>query len=453
MGERRKPRIKMVVPVRIWGMDSAGKPFNVLGYTLNVSATGARIGGVKAALGVGDAVTVQYKQKKALFKVAWIGRPGDKTEDQIGVALLEPEREIWSEVEQPTTFIDDFVGRRTATPITKAPEPTLPPPAPVELPAPVEETEAAEDPAPLPTPVPAEAEFSVEVTTDAASSDPDEATRRLARGLLALEQLVKRAPPSEAALEELRDAVARIRQTAWALQQWHQTRRESGTAFPLLAYLNSARLRFLAQAAGDLADDIANNGVEPEAALLSALYANVDRLRKLPSPAADPAQPGMEAPSTRPNSAMVQQVEKAVANITGSALAANSALDLFSREVQRIVLADGVAVARFEDGEMVCVAASGSAPGPGMVLETETGIGAEALSRRELVYCPDTQRDPRVDADLCRSANIGSVVIAATFSPDRRPAGMIQVTSSQPHRFDGPIAALNAAAVLLARLL
>ena len=383
MGERRKPRIKMVVPVRVWGMDSSGKPFNVLGYTLNVSTSGARIGGVKVAIGVGDAVTVQYKQKKALFKVAWIGRPGDKTEDQIGVALLEPEQKIWSEIEQPSRFVDDFNGRREAAPVTKAPEPALPPAPPAELPVPVEEIESKQDEASLPPPAPAEAEFSVEVTAVAESSDPDEVTRRLAHGLNALEQLVNSKPPSEAALEELRDAIARIRQTAWALQQWHQTRRESGTAFPLLAYQNAARLRFLVQATGDLATDIADKGVEPESALLASFFASVDRLRQVRSPSADPPQPGVEAPSARPNSAMVRQVEHAAAKITGSAPAPDSALDLFSREVQRIVLADGVAIARFEDGEMVCVAASGSAPGPGMVLETETGIGAEALSKHE----------------------------------------------------------------------
>src|SRR6185312_15593070 len=71
MGLRRTPRTKMVAPIRVWGSDSTGKIFNILAHTLDVSTSGARIGGVKVPLGVGDAVTVQYKQQKGLYKVVW----------------------------------------------------------------------------------------------------------------------------------------------------------------------------------------------------------------------------------------------------------------------------------------------------------------------------------------------------------------------------------------------
>src|SRR5437868_6377458 len=112
MGMRKKPRVKMVVPIRIWGTDSSAKPFNVLAYTLNVSSSGARIGGVKVQMGVGDAVTIQYKQNRALFKVVWVGMPGSPTQDQIGISLLEQDRQIWAEVQEPVNFLDDFAGRR-----------------------------------------------------------------------------------------------------------------------------------------------------------------------------------------------------------------------------------------------------------------------------------------------------------------------------------------------------
>jgi len=87
--ERRQSRIKMVFPIRVSGTDSAGELFNILAYTLNVSSSGARIGGVKIPLGVGDAVTIQYKQQRALFQVAWIGRSGNPTQEQVGVRLLD----------------------------------------------------------------------------------------------------------------------------------------------------------------------------------------------------------------------------------------------------------------------------------------------------------------------------------------------------------------------------
>src|SRR3954463_7232632 len=121
MGLRKKPRVKMVVPIRIWGTDSSAQPFNVLAYTLNVSTSGARIGGVKAQLGVGDAVTIQYKQKRALFKVVWVGMPGNPTQDQTGVSLLEQDLQIWSEVQEPQSFSDDFVEKRSPQPLATMP--------------------------------------------------------------------------------------------------------------------------------------------------------------------------------------------------------------------------------------------------------------------------------------------------------------------------------------------
>jgi hypothetical protein len=87
--DRRQSRIKMVCPIRIWGTNTAGEPFNILAYTLNVSSSGARIGGIKVGLGVGDAVTIQYKRQRASFKIAWMGRPGCPTQEQAGVRLLD----------------------------------------------------------------------------------------------------------------------------------------------------------------------------------------------------------------------------------------------------------------------------------------------------------------------------------------------------------------------------
>ena len=44
-GNRRQKRIKMVLPVRISGKDSANKPINELAHTLDITPNGARLGG------------------------------------------------------------------------------------------------------------------------------------------------------------------------------------------------------------------------------------------------------------------------------------------------------------------------------------------------------------------------------------------------------------------------
>lgn len=444
MGLRKKPRIKMVVPIRIWGTDSAGKPFNILAYTLNVNSSGARIGGVKVPLGVGDAVTVQYKQKRALFKVVWIGRPGDPTQEQVGVTLLEQDRQIWAEIDDSRTFLDDFVGQRSSQVSPPAPPP---PAAPTqEPPVPIEIAEAAED-----TTLSAEAETVPEEALRVLAAiksprDPDELVRTCARGLLHIEKVVKRTPPNVEALQEFRDAIAKTRQTVWAMQQWHEVKDEGNKAFPLLAYLNSERLRFVVQAVQDLADDMATKGVEVDAVVLNKFFRSVEQLRsRTANPTTEPqgfsievippgAEPGTNAIGA---AAIVQAVKAAAAEVHRSGMTTAAASEFLAREMQRILGADGVAIARLQAGEMVCVGSSGNASETGVVLETESGLGGEAMRTRQLVYCHDTQSDARVDAGLCKTANIGSVAIVPMQSADGAPAAMIEVSTARNGAF-GP---------------
>ncbi len=95
MGRRRATRAKMVLPVRVWGMDSLGKPFTQLAHTLDITATGARLSGFHSQLNLDDVVAIQYRHRKARFRVAWVGRPKAGGETLIGVQCMEQERNIW----------------------------------------------------------------------------------------------------------------------------------------------------------------------------------------------------------------------------------------------------------------------------------------------------------------------------------------------------------------------
>ncbi len=444
MALRKKPRIKMVAPIRIWGMDSAGKPFNILSYTLNVSSSGARIGGVKVPLAVGDAVTLQYKKNKALFKVVWVGRPADPTQEQIGVTLLEQDRPIWGEIEDPTNFTDDFRGTRAIKPEE------APPVAPA----------AAADPSTPNAEVPAAAE-TIPVVPDVLPSLPQDDTavdtngllHACAESLLKIDGFVRNHPPDAGPLHEFRNALARVRQTVWALQQWHEVKAEGKTAFPLLSYLNAERVQFLNQAAKDLTDDVELKGVEVESSHLQTLFTQIDRLRSITSAS---FKFEMVAPATADTAGenRVSAIQMALMSVMTDALRSGmserDSMSFFSRELHRTMQADGVAVAKFDRGEMVCVGTSGNAPDPGMVLETETGIGAEAVRSGQIVYCHDTQQDVRVDAELCRAANIGAVVMVPVVSSSSVPLGMVQVCTARKDPFNEEhLAALRTAANLL----
>jgi hypothetical protein len=95
MGNRRKLRLKMVLPVRIWGTDIDGKPFSQLAHTLDITSSGARVGGMRALLNSRDVVWLQCRHRKAQFRVVWTGRPGGSREHQVGIECIEQLRNIW----------------------------------------------------------------------------------------------------------------------------------------------------------------------------------------------------------------------------------------------------------------------------------------------------------------------------------------------------------------------
>lgn len=85
----------MVVPVRIWGTDVDGKPFSQLAHTLDITSSGARVGGMRVLLNARDVVWLQCRHRKSQFRVVWTGRPGGSREHQVGIECIEAERNIW----------------------------------------------------------------------------------------------------------------------------------------------------------------------------------------------------------------------------------------------------------------------------------------------------------------------------------------------------------------------
>ena len=91
--KRQSKRTKAVVPVRLW---IAGNKDSHLAHTLDVSNHGAKLGGCRAEIKVGDHIEIQYRQKNAQFRVVWI-TAGTGSERQIGAECLEPGKQLWGE--------------------------------------------------------------------------------------------------------------------------------------------------------------------------------------------------------------------------------------------------------------------------------------------------------------------------------------------------------------------
>jgi len=90
---RREVRVAIAVPVKIF-LDPNSVNFQHA-CTYDVSMVGARLQGGTGIQQVGQEVWIQRQNKRAKYRVNWIGKPGTPEAGQVGVDLLEPENIIW----------------------------------------------------------------------------------------------------------------------------------------------------------------------------------------------------------------------------------------------------------------------------------------------------------------------------------------------------------------------
>ena len=92
---RPEPRIPADLPVRVWGMSSNGRAFSQSARAQNISSEGALLSAIDYDLTVGDVIGVQYKEKKARFKVIWVINAGSEQKVQAGVQVLSDQEAPW----------------------------------------------------------------------------------------------------------------------------------------------------------------------------------------------------------------------------------------------------------------------------------------------------------------------------------------------------------------------
>ncbi len=80
MDKRPETRVGNLILVRVWGMDSDGRPFFQNANATNISSEGAMLLGISHLLKAGDVIGVQHEKRKARFKVVWVvdGGRGEK---------------------------------------------------------------------------------------------------------------------------------------------------------------------------------------------------------------------------------------------------------------------------------------------------------------------------------------------------------------------------------------
>lgn len=93
--QRRGSRTKAVFPVRVKGKDSTGAAFEDLAHTLDVTASGVRLGAIRHELNEQDEVTLFYRQRKMQYRVVWTKKLKGTSEFQVGLTAVSQDREAW----------------------------------------------------------------------------------------------------------------------------------------------------------------------------------------------------------------------------------------------------------------------------------------------------------------------------------------------------------------------
>jgi len=320
MGKRITDRLKLVLPVRIWGMDTTGKPFHQMAHTLNVNKSGARLGGVRVIVGSDEIIGLQYKHKKARFKVVWLGKPGTKSQEQLGVTRIPGEPEIWP-IELPTLEMNDQYEPPTPPKKKESEKRDLKRYACsggievrvrhsqrtgvwgalteislggcyTQMNSPYAKDAAVDfvirvgtveikghgiirasmngagmgvEFVGLPDTDRERLEYLIEkfsrgeMTEQEPAFSGDEVSKRLQGAtaeLREIEDLIKAANVDSVVLREFRSALGHVRHTAWALQQWLELQATHNDPFPVIAYLNNERIRLATHLCRNLTNDM-----------------------------------------------------------------------------------------------------------------------------------------------------------------------------------------------------
>ncbi|MEO6119529.1 MAG: hypothetical protein ABIP12_02475, partial [Terriglobales bacterium] len=97
------------------------------------------------------------------------------------------------------------------------------------------------------------------------------------RELEDVDQLMQSGAVDPSVLNEFRDALSQVRNTAWALQQWMEAQQRH-TPFPMLSYLNAERIAVATRLCESLYNELQKTDVTRQKLKLEGLLTAVERL-------------------------------------------------------------------------------------------------------------------------------------------------------------------------------
>jgi PilZ domain len=88
MGRRQYKRLHVALPITVSGVDAGGNAFTQSAVTVEISARGMRVRGVRCFRAPGDPVEVRYQGRHARYRLAWIGPPSTCPDGLAGLEAM-----------------------------------------------------------------------------------------------------------------------------------------------------------------------------------------------------------------------------------------------------------------------------------------------------------------------------------------------------------------------------
>jgi hypothetical protein len=93
MDKRHEKRLHIAVPVKVFPDVGSSDSHNCCTY--EISNQGARLVAPPGVKAIGQTIWLQRHNRRAKYKVMWIGEAGTSLSGQVGVESLEPGNVIW----------------------------------------------------------------------------------------------------------------------------------------------------------------------------------------------------------------------------------------------------------------------------------------------------------------------------------------------------------------------
>src|SRR5205809_2080775 len=151
------------------------------------------------------------------------------------------------------------------------------------------------------------------------------------------------------------------------------------------------------------------------------------------APRLDAKKPG--SPARPPESEALRLLDTLRDAVTAGGLDLDAQLHEITETAQKLTDASAAALAVRSHGVVICRARVGeTAPAIGAKVDVDSGISGECLRTGKALRCDDTNRDLRVDAEVCRQLGLRSLAVVPLRSR-HGVAGVLEVFSAQPHGF------------------